>query len=114
VTVRHGSSGRLFVIGGLLVAIGLALFLSPLASGEPDGLNRVALDQGFADSEREHRLSDSPVAGYGVRGVDNEAVSTGVSGVIGVLITFGVGTALFGLVRRRAERRASNEPGNET
>jgi hypothetical protein len=42
---------------------------------------------------------DSPVADYTVRGVDNERLSTGLAGLIGVLVTFGVGLGLFALLR---------------
>jgi cobalt/nickel transport protein len=107
--MRKPSNLTLFVIAGLLVAAGLALFVSPLASGDPDGLNRVAIDKGFAESERDHALNDSPVAGYAVKGVDNEALATALSGLIGVLITFGVGLGLFALmrtVRARSDERA--------
>jgi hypothetical protein len=43
------------VIGaGLAVALLLAFLVSPEASGEPDGLNKVAIDQGSADQEQAH------------------------------------------------------------
>jgi hypothetical protein len=97
---KRPRSTAFFVIGGLLVALGLAVFLSPLASSSPDGLERVARDQGFAETARDHALADSPLAGYGLRGVGDEGVSTAVSGVVGVVITFGVGLVLFGALRR--------------
>jgi hypothetical protein len=97
-----------FIIGGLLVALALAGVVSSFASGSPDGLNKVAEDQGFADTEEDHPLGDSPLEGYGVRGVEDDRISTGLAGLIGVLITFLVGLALFALVRRR--RRSGPEP----
>ena len=42
------------VIGGLIVALGLAFFVSPLASSSPDGLEKVATDEGFIDTARDH------------------------------------------------------------
>ncbi len=96
----------LFVVGGLLVAIGLAFFVSPRASGSPDGLNRVASDQGFADQEQESATADGPLAGYSVRGVDEEGLSTGLAGAIGVAVTFGAGMILFGTLRTIRARRA--------
>ena len=39
----------LFVVLGLAVALAFAFFVSPLASSEPDGLERVAIDQGFEE-----------------------------------------------------------------
>jgi hypothetical protein len=93
------SNTRLFVIAGLLVTIGLAMAVSGFASSSPDGLERVAEDKGFLETAKDHLLVDSPVADYAVKGVDNERLSTGLSGLIGVLITFGIGLALFALLR---------------
>lgn len=93
------TNSRLFVLAGLLITLGLALFVSPWASSEPDGLERVAEDQGFRETAREHPLADSPVADYQVRGVEGERTSTALSGLIGTLLTFGLGTAIFALSR---------------
>jgi hypothetical protein len=90
---------KLFVVAGLLVALGLALFVSPLADSDPDGLTKVAEDEGFAEAEQEHDLADSPVAGYEVDGVEDDRVSAGVAGLVGVLVTFGVGVGAFALLR---------------
>jgi hypothetical protein len=101
----------LFLVGGLIVALGLAFFVSPLASGSPDGLNRVAIDQGFDSAAKDSASADSPLAGYGVKGVDDGSLSTGLAGIIGVAITFGAGMILFGLLRTIRARR---EPGGST
>ena len=101
--MKNASSTRLFVIAGLLLTFVLVLLVSPFANPNPDGLNRVAMDKGFADSETEHRLDDSPFADYSVSGVENEGVSKGLSGVAGVVATFALGLALFGFVKRRRE-----------
>jgi hypothetical protein len=101
--VKNASSTRLFVIAGLLLTFVLVLLVSPFANPNPDGLNRVAMDKGFADTETEHRLEDSPLADYAVSGVDNEGVSRGLSGVAGVIATFALGLGLFGFVKRRRE-----------
>jgi PDGLE domain len=95
----RSSSLRIFLLGGLLVAIGLAMLVSGFASGSPDGLNKVAEDHGIAANAKEHLFENGPLAGYAVKGVDNDRLSTGISGLIGVLVTFGVGLVLFGLVR---------------
>lgn len=95
------------VVGGLIVALGLAFFVSPLASSSPDGLERVATDEGFIDTAEDHELADSPLADYGVEGVDDGSLSTGLSGIIGVAITFGLALVLFGIfhVRRRPDEQ---------
>jgi cobalt/nickel transport system permease protein len=98
-----------FIVAGLAVALALAFFVSPQASGDPDGLERVAIDEGFADEATTHDLADSPLADYGVEGVDDERISTGLSGIIGVAVTFAVaGGALF--LYRQARRRRAPEP----
>jgi hypothetical protein len=91
------ASTKLFVLGGLLVALALAVFVSPFASSDPDGLERVAEDEGFADAADDHALSDSPVADY-----DNP-----FAGVLGVAATFAVGAGVFALVRRRRDPSAT-------
>ena len=89
------------VVGGLLVALGLAFVVSRFASSSPDGLNKVAIDQGFDDTETNHATADGPFAGYGVKGVDDQGLSTGLAGIVGVVITFGIGLLLFVVVGRR-------------
>lgn len=101
----------LFIVGGLIVALGLAFFVSPRASGSPDGLEKVSIDEGFADTAEEHALADGPLADYGVDGVDDESLSTGLAGIIGVAITFGIGMILFGLLRTIRARRRPDEMG---
>jgi len=106
----RSSNLRLFLLGGLLVAAGLALFVSGFASGSPDGLEKVAQDKGFLQQARDHLFADGPLAGYTVRGIDDQRLSTGVSGLIGVLVTFGLGLALFALVRAMRSGRDRSGP----
>jgi hypothetical protein len=72
---------KLVVVVVLALAVGLAM-AGPFASHAPDGLNRVAADQGFAD-RAEHR--NAPFSGY-----------DGLAGFVGTLVVFGVG---YGVVR---------------
>jgi len=95
------------VIGGLLIALALAFLISPFASSQPDGLNKVAIDQGFSDTGSDHATADGPLAGYETKGVSNERISKGVAGIIGVALTFAIGTALFLGVRMLHRRSGS-------
>jgi len=90
-----------FLVAGLLVALLLAGVVSGFASSSPDGLEKVAQDKGFLKTAQDSALAEGPLADYAVRGVEDERLSTGLAGVIGVVITFAFGVGLFALVRRR-------------
>lgn len=79
---------------GLLVSLMIAAFLSPFASGNPDGLERVAQDKGFLHlSEGKEKVS-SPMPDYVVPGINNGTVAGSAAGVVGTIITF---AAMYGL-----------------
>jgi cobalt/nickel transport system permease protein len=100
--IRSGIWG--FAASGLVVAA-LLVLVAPLASSAPDGLERVAIDQGFIETAEDHALSESPLADYEVGAVEDEATGTRVAGVVGVLVTFGIGAAIVGgfiVIRKRS------------
>ncbi|MFE0644271.1 energy-coupling factor ABC transporter permease [Streptomyces sp. NPDC058877] len=88
-------------IGGLVTALVLAGFVSFYASASPDGLEKVAADQGIDKNVQEHAAADSPLADYGVKGIELPRVAVGLAGAIGVGATLAVGSGLFWVVRRR-------------
>jgi PDGLE domain len=99
-----------FVALALAVAIGLATAVSPFASANPDGLERVAEENQFLDSGKLHSLQeDSPIPDYAFPGVDNERVATGLAGFVGTLAVFAIGYGIAFALRRRP--RASTPPG---
>jgi cobalt/nickel transport system permease protein len=77
-----------------LSAVGLSL----LASSQPDGLERVAGDVGFAVTGEGSLLADSPLADYAVRGVEG-GLSGSMAGLLGIVLTCAVGAALVALSR---------------
>lgn len=80
----------------------VVVILAPLASGDPDGLERVATDQRFLD-----RGEDAPYAiipDYSVPGIDG-SLSTILAGLIGVVVVFGV----LWLIGKALTRRRSRE-----
>lgn len=97
-----------FVVAGSALALALAFFVSPLASSSPDGLEKVAADQGFDRTEEAHALAGSPTAGYELQGVDDDRISTGLAGILGVAVTSAVVGGLLVVVRR--SRRAEPDP----
>lgn len=90
----------------LIVSIGLAVsllaagVLSFYASPAPDGLERVAQDQGFLQDAQHGATAALPTANYGIAGVENARLSTGLAGILGVLVMIAVGFGLFWLLGR--------------
>jgi cobalt/nickel transport protein len=99
---------RWVALGVLVVALVLAGVVSHYASSDPDGLNRVAQDKGFSGTEEQHRAADGPFAGYATADVDNERLSGGLAGVVGVLVVLALGSGVAYAVRRR---HADADPG---
>lgn len=100
-----------FFVGFLLVALVIAGAISYVASGDPDGLDSVALNgcqvvevggqeqlQGtcIAQSESSHSLGSGPFADYSVGGAEG---TNGVAGIVGVLVTVVLAGGLFRVLR---------------
>ena len=94
---------------GLLVTLLVAGVVSSFASSEPDGLEKVSIDEGFDEVAEDHALGDSPLADYGVEGIDDERLGTGLAGVIGVVITIVVMVGLLYGARAVMGRRPRTE-----
>lgn len=89
---------------GLGVALLIAIFLSPFASQNPDGLDRVSQDLKFdekaATDPPAHKLPFYAIFDeYALRGVP-EQIATPLAGLIGTLATFGLAWGLGKLVVR--------------
>jgi cobalt/nickel transport system permease protein len=83
--------------GGLITLV--VVLLSPFASTDPDGLNRVAMDLGFIGSAQS---AAGPLAGYTVPFLDSSSASKIFAGIIGIVV---VGFAVF-LVGRGMKAKA--------
>ncbi|MGW5326281.1 energy-coupling factor ABC transporter permease [Streptomyces sp. NPDC004014] len=99
--VAARASRRTLWLTGLVTSLVLAGFVSFYASANPDGLEKVAHDQGIDKKTGKHASSDSPLADYGVKDVSDARLSGGLAGVIGVGVTVVAGSAVFWAVRRR-------------
>lgn len=95
---------RIFVIGGVLVALVFAAVVSQFAVDNPDGLERVAEDTGFISSGSDHALADFIFADYATAGISNEALSLAVAGVVGTVVTLAVAAGIFLAMRERRTR----------
>jgi cobalt/nickel transport system permease protein len=90
-------------LAGLAVAAGIVIVLAPLASPDPDGLERVAEDQGFL--ERAGTALFDILPDYTIPGVSDGTLSTILAGLIGVAIVFGVMWAVGRVLARRSPAR---------
>lgn len=102
-----------FAAAILLIAGGV----SYLASASPDGLDSATLrgcqtvhtaggdalsGQCIAQHATDHALAGSPLADYALGG---RSATSGVAGVIGVLVTVAIAGSVFWLLGRRRRRR---------
>ncbi len=81
------SGGRGWIYTGIAVSL-LAVFLSPLASASPDGLERVAGDMGFL-----HLGQSAPykiLPDYTIPILGGTALSTIIAGAVGALVVLGL------------------------
>lgn len=96
-----------WTLPGLGIALLIAVFLSPLASQHPDGLDRVAQDLKFENREAKEKSAEklpfyTVFDEYALRGVP-EQVATPLAGLLGTLATFGLAWGIGKLmVRGRA------------
>jgi cobalt/nickel transport protein len=88
------------IILGFTASLVLAGGVSYYASSHPDGFEKSAGEIGFLDTAKESPLKDSPLAEYGVAGVENERLSGALAGVIGVGATAGISFLIFYGLRR--------------
>lgn len=102
------SRNRVFVLVGLVVVLLIAGVASYYASSSPDGLESTAEDTGFGDSARDSATSGSPLADYGVSGVDSDRLSVGLAGIIGVLIVLVLVSILTAVLKRRRRDEEAN------
>lgn len=98
-----------FVGYGLVLAIGLAVFVAPFACPWPDGLESVAKRLGF-----EHQASPSvihtPLADYHLPYFGSATTATAVAGLIGTVVAFVAAYVLARLLMPALSRKSSLQP----
>ena len=104
---------RAFILASLGAALLIAVFLSPFASQNPDGLDRVSQDLKFEEKAVEdapakklpfHAIFDE----YSVRGVP-EKIATPLAGLVGTLATFGLAWGIGKLAVRNSNSSADSD-----
>lgn len=102
-----GKSRRGVVVLGLLVSLGIALFVAPFACPWPDGLEAVAGRLGFAGRASAPHLF-APAPNYQVPGLGSSGLATATVGAIGALVAFGLAVGFSRiLVRESGPRKPS-------
>lgn len=86
---------------GLVLSLFVAAFVSFYASANPDGLEFVAEQVGFLNTAKDSATESSPLADYGLTGLENERLSVGIAGIVGVLLTAVISFGLFTLIKKR-------------
>ncbi len=94
----RGVLARYWWVAGLAIAGVIAALAAAFASGDPDGLDSVAIEQGFDEAGRDPGFEILP--DYTIPGLDG-TVSTIIAGVVGIAIVFALMLLLGRLLARR-------------
>jgi len=94
------SGGRGWIVAGVFVSL-LAVLISPLASGNPDGLERVAEDLGFLGTGLEAPYQILP--DYTIPFLGETAISTILAGIVGAGVLLGLLILMGRNLRRTKE-----------
>jgi cobalt/nickel transport system permease protein len=76
------------VVFGLLISLGLALFVAPFACSWPDGLEKVAATLGFEHRTAATPLVAAPIPDYALPGIKSAGWATAMAGAIGTVVVF--------------------------
>lgn len=111
---KHQS--RLVIFGGLGISLVIAVLLSPFASKNPDGLDRVAQDLAF-----ESKAHSTPIAAqmpfakifdeYALQGVP-AGLATPLAGLAGTIATFGLAWGLGKVAVRGVQAETDFPPSD--
>jgi len=91
-------TGWEFLAFGLVIALGLAIFVSPYACSWPDGLDKVAEKFGFAGHAA--TLIKTWIPDYKMPGISAEGIATAIAGGLGTLVMFGLACGIGRLLVR--------------
>ena len=98
---------------GLVISLGLGMFVSPLASTWPDGLEKVAGTLGFLGRAVKTPLVPSLLSDYALPGIASPAWAVALAGGIGTTVIFllGLGIARLLVLRRRPDAGPASPSG---
>jgi cobalt/nickel transport system permease protein len=90
--------GRGWILAGVVISL-VVILLSPFASSNPDGLERVAIDMGFIDAGQSAPYAIIP--DYTVPFLGETPLSTILAGAVGALIVLGLVIVTGSSLRRK-------------
>lgn len=106
------TKNRVFLITSLGAALAIGVFLSPFASRNPDGLDRVAQDHKFEEKALEPMAQKLPFYAlfdeYALRGVP-ASIATPIAGLVGTLATFGLAWGVGKLTVRKSDQAITDQ-----
>jgi cobalt/nickel transport system permease protein len=94
-----GRGGRGWVVAGVIISL-LVVLLSPFASANPDGLERVATDLGFINKGQSAVYNILP--DYTLPALGGTPLSTLMAGVTGVLVVLVVAVVAGRSLQKRS------------
>lgn len=103
VTIESRRSSRWeLLVFGLLISLGLVLFVAPFASTAPDGLDWVANQLSFAERAATARALPTPLPDYQLPGIRSAALATALAGAVGTIVVFVLAMQLARLLLPKA------------
>jgi cobalt/nickel transport system permease protein len=100
-----------FALGGLGIALAVAVFLAPFAYDQPDGLEFVGAKLHFLPDSQAAGPSPfpAPYADYELKlpGVEHVKLATAAAGLVGTLVVFGVAWGMARILPRRQNKEAT-------
>ena len=97
-----------FAAYGVLIALGLTVFVAPVASSMPDGLEKVAAFLGFEARAAIHPVISVPFTDYRIPALGASPQATAAAGCVGTLAAFGLAALLSRTLVPREPRRTAN------
>jgi cobalt/nickel transport system permease protein len=73
---------------GFVISLGLGIFVSPIASAWPDGLEKVAGTLGFLERAVKTPLAPAPIPDYAFPGIASPEWATALAGGLGTTVVF--------------------------
>ena len=83
----------------MIIALFLAITISPFASPWPDGLEKVAQSKGFMNKEIDKLIIHAPFPDYLWSDLNNERIATALAGAFGTVIVFIFGYVVAALIK---------------